>query len=253
MGLIEMFQRIVRHHSFVAVRRDCRRAAGRAAATVALLCLLLAMGGCGTKQKVAIPHPEPVDAPLPAPVDPMADAAGRIRVWHTLMQEKLAASPFEKLESVNRFFNQLQFLDDLSLWGKEDYWATPTEMLVSNGGDCEDFATAKYFTLRRLDIPDEQLRLTYVKSLKLNKPHMVLSYYAKPDSDPLVLDSDKNYIQAATERRDLLPVYSFNAQGLWLNKQRQEVRIGGSEQLSLWQDLQQRWLREAVAGSRPTQ
>jgi len=141
---------------------------------VMLVVFLLFMSGCGAKRKVA--------------EEAVALDAGQQRIadWYALIKEKRDASEIEKLKSVNYFFNQLEFVDDLSHWGKDDYWATPQEMLVSNGGDCEDFATVKYFTLRLLDIPDEKLRLVYVKSLKLNQPHMVLSYYAEPTTDPLI-------------------------------------------------------------------
>jgi predicted transglutaminase-like cysteine proteinase len=124
-------------------------------------------------------------------------------------------------------------------------------MLASNGGDCEDFATAKYFTLRQLDIPDEKMRLIYVKSLKLKQPHMVLGYYAEATADPLILDNLVKEILSASERPDLIPIYSFNGQGLWLAKQESTDRLGGSERLSLWQELQLRFNQEAVAGPMP--
>ena len=126
--------------------------------TLFTLIIALLLSGCGTKKKV---HEEA------AALDP---GQQRVVDWHKLMQEKRNVSEMEKLESVNSFFNQLEFVDDLYHWGREDYWSTPQEMLVSNGGDCEDFATAKYFTLRQLDISDEKMRLTYVKALKLKCP-----------------------------------------------------------------------------------
>lgn len=204
-----------------------------------LTALLLSMGGCGARKKVAVPAVE---------LDP-----GRQRVedWHDLMREKHDAPEMEKLESVNNFFNRLEFVDDLIHWGKEDYWATPEEMLVSDGGDCEDFATAKYFTLRLLDIPDQKMRLTYVKSLKLNQAHMVLSYYPDPTADPFVLDNLIPAILFASQRPDLIPVYSFNARGLWLTRKQSSHRLGGPERMSLWLELQSRFSRGAHAAPLP--
>ncbi len=157
----------------------------------------------------------------------------------------------ENLAAVNSFFNQLEFVDDLGHWGKEDYWATPREMLISNGGDCEDFVTAKYFTLRHLDIPDQSMRLTYVKSLILNQPHMVLSYSVEQNADPLILDNLAQMILPASQRKDLIPVYSFNGQGLWLTRKQSSLRLGGSERLSLWQEVQSRFNREVLAAPLP--
>jgi predicted transglutaminase-like cysteine proteinase len=121
-----------------------------------------------------------------------------------------------QLTEVNRFFNQFAYNDDMKLWGQEDYWATPEEFIGINGGDCEDYVVAKYFALRSLGVADEHLYLTYVKALKENRAHMVLSYFETPKSTPLILDNYNPEILLADKRRDLLPVYSFNAKSLFL-------------------------------------
>lgn len=208
--------------------------------TVLPVVILLALTGCGAKKTI-----------------PVEDAVGfdpgqhRIASWHELMREQREVPEMQKLQAVNSFFNRLEFVEDLIHWGKADYWASPQEMLVSNGGDCEDFATAKYFTLRQLNVSDEKMRLIYVKSLRLNQPHMVLGYYADPGTDPLVLDNFTDSLLPASERTDLLPIYSFNGQGLWLAKKRGSERLGGPERLSLWQELRSRFNREVIAAPLP--
>lgn len=154
----------------------------------------------------------------------------------------------QKLELVNDFMNQTPFIDDIKHWGKEDYWATPIEFLSTNGGDCEDFSIAKYFTLRALGVPDDKLRITYVKELVIyNQAHMVLAYFPTPDDEPLVLDNINKTIQPASNRSDLLPVYSFNGSGLWLAKEQsgRAQQVGGSDRIGHWRDLQAR-LRAAM-------
>lgn len=149
----------------------------------------------------------------------------------------------EKLELVNDFMNRTRFLNDIDHWGKEDYWATPVEFLSTDGGDCEDFSIAKYFTLRALGVPDEKLRITYVKELVIyNQAHMVLAYFPTPDAEPLVLDNINKTIQPASTRTDLLPVYSFNGSGLWLAKEQtgRAQQVGGSDRIGQWRDLQGR-------------
>lgn len=222
-----------------AVNRGMTASYSLLLSVIMVFAALLLFSGCGAKKKT------PDEA---LELDP---GQQRIADWHALMQEKREATEMEKLESVNSFFNQLEFVDDLYHWGKKDYWATPQEMLASNGGDCEDFATAKYFTLRQLDIPDDKMRLTYVKALKLKEPHMVLNFYTEPVADPLVLDSLVKEILFASERTDLIPIYSFNGQGLWLAKKQSSDRLGGSEGLSLWQELQFRFSQEAIAAPLP--
>ncbi len=122
-----------------------------------------------------------------------------------------------KLIEVNRFFNQFQYREDIDQWGQKDYWATPQEFIGTQKGDCEDFVIAKYFSLRKLGVPDNRLYLTYVKALKKNVAHMVLSYFETPASIPLVLDNYNPRIFPASKRQDLLPVYSFNANSLFLS------------------------------------
>ena len=114
------------------------------------------------------------------------------------------------LQLVNDHLNRIPYLTDQAHWSQDDYWATPAESVASNGGDCEDYAIAKYFLLKELGVPLARLRITYVKALKINEAHMVLAYYPRPDAEPLILDSLDPRVRPASERSDLVPVYSFN-------------------------------------------
>jgi predicted transglutaminase-like cysteine proteinase len=148
-----------------------------------------------------------------------------------------------KIELANDFMNKTPFVDDIVHWGKEDYWATPIEFLSTNGGDCEDFSIAKYFTLRALGLIDDRLRITYVKELvQYKQAHMVLLYFPSPDAEPLVLDNINKTILPASARTDLLPVYSFNGSTLWLAKERtgRAEQVGASDRIGHWRELQAR-------------
>lgn len=165
-------------------------------------------------------------------------ARRRVSFWNDLITANKQTDELEKLRLVNEFFNELAFVSDIDHWGMEDYWATPMQMLTSNGGDCEDFSIAKYFTLREMGVPAERMRLTYVKALELNQAHMVLTYFPTPESDPLVLDNLTTEIRPASERMDLLPVYSFNGNSLWLAKSRGNAQhIGNANRLSRWNEV----------------
>ncbi|MFS1907528.1 transglutaminase-like cysteine peptidase [Vibrio lentus] len=169
-------------------------------------------------------------------------AAKRVTTWRSNIAAYGGLSEREKLESVNQFFNQMYFVDDSILWGKNDYWATPLEFLGSNAGDCEDFTIAKYFSLLELGVPDKKLRLVYVKALELNQFHMVLAYYSKPSAEPLILDNLNPEIKRGSKRGDLRPIYSFNGKNLWLIKSAagSGKLAGKSSRLSLWNDLRSR-------------
>ncbi len=214
-------------------------------ALVVLAPPLLLLGGCGSAPK----HAEMGAAGNPTleriERDYGPEARARVEGWKTLVETEQNAPEPEKLRSVNRFFNQLEFVDDPIHWGVADYWATPVETLATNGGDCEDFTLAKYLTLRSLAVPEARMRMSYVKSLTLNQPHMVLAYYPTPEAEPLLLDNIVEAISPASERPDLIPVYSFNGSGLWLARQRSgagggDELVGSDRQVGLWQEFLQR-------------
>ncbi|GAC32262.1 transglutaminase-like cysteine peptidase [Paraglaciecola polaris] len=169
------------------------------------------------------------------------DALERVQNWQQLLNDSHALPIDEKLYQINNFFNELDFVDDIEHWDQDDYWATPVEFLATHGGDCEDFVIAKFFSLKELGVPAEKLRLMYVTATRIRQAHMVLAYYEEPNSVPLVLDNINRRILPASRRRDLLPIYSFNGDGLWLAKEQgrgQKVQQGGNN--NLWNDLNKR-------------
>lgn len=169
---------------------------------------------------------------------PLGEGRWRIDDWQRLLDEQVGKSEQQQLKAVNQFFNlRLRFRDDIQLWRVKDYWATPVEALFRGAGDCEDFAIAKYFSLRQLGVPSEKLRITYVKALRQNQAHMVLTYYPQPTAIPLVLDNLIDAIEPASRRTDLVPVYAFNAEGLWLPGEGGGKQVGDAKRLSRWQDL----------------
>lgn len=149
-----------------------------------------------------------------------------------------------RLEQANRFFNErIVFGEDRVVWGQADYWASPMEALSRGVGDCEDFAIAKYVTLASTGTDPSRLRLVYTlaRTGAAGEPpggqaHMVLVYHEHPGADPLVLDNLVPDILPMTQRPDLLPVFSFNAEGLWLGVG--QVRAGDPlARLSRWRGV----------------
>ena len=166
-------------------------------------------------------------------------ARARLESWKRDAAERKRSAGAEAalLVSVNRMLNRVPFVDDTVHWREIDYWATPAETVGSNGADCEDFSIAKYFLLKELGVPIARLRLTYVKSLRLNQAHMVLAYYARPDDEPLVLDNLEDTVRPASQRKDLIPVYSFNDEEVWIELR---GRSGSPQQLRNWRALVER-------------
>lgn len=160
-----------------------------------------------------------------------------------MLEESRALPDDEKLKAVNQFFNRrIRFNADQAVWGMPDYWATPLEFIGRAQGDCEDFAIAKYISLLMLGVPNDKLRLIYVRarfggSLILNtEAHMVLGYYVDPAGDPIILDSLLNSIRPAAARTDLTPIFSFNSQGLWVPGA-PNLGADPTARLSRWRDV----------------
>ena len=179
-------------------------------------------------------------------------SSARLGSWQNLLANSAPQdSESARLERVNRFINRsVSFVSDQQAWGADDYWATPAQTLSQGKGDCEDFAIAKYFSLVSLGIPSEKLRLTFVKALTQNQAHMVLAYYPSPNEQPLILDNLDPHIRPASERRDLLPVYSFNNHGVFLAKNPQRASQP-PEFLARWDELSERALADGSATPAP--
>lgn len=144
-----------------------------------------------------------------------------------------------KLNGVNDFFNQTPYASDKETWGISDYWATRYEFLGKDRGDCEDYVIAKYFTLKELGVPTSKLFMTYAKSLKYKTAHMVLTYYATPRSEPLILDNYNFKILPSSQRDDLIPIYSFSGDELFNAKQAQIGKMvpAAAKQTRPWDEL----------------
>lgn len=154
-----------------------------------------------TDRMAAEAAPEPVKA-ICKPGTRAADCKATHR---TSRLDKLRSrSPLRQLKAVNREMNRLTYVADTDNWGQTDYWATPGEMLA-RGGDCEDFATAKYFALRRLGFAAADLRIAVVWDSVDREQHAVL--LARAGDRILVLDNkraDLTPIAAVADRYQLL-------------------------------------------------
>lgn len=148
-------------------------------------------------------------------------AVSGVQALQPLLMQATGQDEATQLQSINQFFNrQILFREDTEAWGQVDYWASPLESLAKGQGDCEDYAIAKYFSLLAVGMPTTKLRLVYVRA-QIGGPqgavqaHMVLAYYAAPGAEPMILDNLITEVRPASRRPDLVPVFSFNSEGLW--------------------------------------
>ena len=158
------------------------------------------------------------------------------------------------LTQVNGFAHRhFTYADDSQQFDKEDYWTSPAELLSSRLGDCEDWAIFSYISLRHMGIPEHQMRLVYVRAAiggpysSISQAHMVLAYYPVGADEPLVIDSLISDILPASQRTDLTPVFSFNADGLWVGTSGQKSRQSSSARLSHWREVLARMEAQGIS------
>ena len=171
------------------------------------------------------------------------DGVTATKDWSEALALFRKAPEQSRLKDINDYVNHKIRLDtDIHIWGQEDYWATPIEALTEGAGDCEDYAIAKYFSLKFAGVPVSKLRISYVKARiggansNVTQAHVVLTHYSTPDADPLVLDSLISEIRPASRRTDLIPIFSFNSEGVWPAGNK-ESQPGAGNRLSKWMDL----------------
>ncbi|MGE3714260.1 MAG: transglutaminase-like cysteine peptidase [Alphaproteobacteria bacterium] len=136
-----------------------------------------------------------------------------IKDWKEMI-ESLKNEPLaEQLKKVNSWANAHPYIVDQLNWGMEDYWETPHEFL-SVSGDCEDYAIAKYYSLRTLGVPENALRIIIVQDLNLGGIiHAILGVY---DGDRLViLDNQIQQVMPALKIYHYRPIYALNASSWW--------------------------------------
>jgi predicted transglutaminase-like cysteine proteinase len=136
--------------------------------------------------------------------------------WMKKIEEFRTLPKSEQVNAVNSYLNEMPYIEDIVNWGMEDFWATPIEFL-QRSGDCEDYAIAKYKSLRLLGFTPEELRIVVLNDLNLNVLHAVLG--VKVDGRYMILD---NQIKQTVESRRVFhyqPIYSINEDGWWRHVQ----------------------------------
>lgn len=144
--------------------------------------------------------------------DPERCSSRAVLAWRAMLQSQSDHAPIDQLQAVNRFFNNWEYKPDAENYGRGDYWATPLEFL-RNSGDCEDYAIAKYVTLRRLGFPADRLRLVVVRDTVRQIAHAVLAVYLEDQVH--VLDNLTSAVLPQDRVSHYVPYYSTNERSRW--------------------------------------
>ena len=157
-----------------------------------------------------------------------ASSSKAVKAWQAMIRDNKGARQIEQLHAVNGFINQWRYRTDNYNYKQSDYWASPAEFFARSG-DCEDYAIAKYVTLRQMGFAADQLRLVVVKDLNQNLAHAVLAAYV--DGDVFILDNVTSEIRSQDAVTEYAPYYSVNEQARWAHAAAPAAKVASAAAL----------------------
>jgi predicted transglutaminase-like cysteine proteinase len=137
--------------------------------------------------------------------------------WKAFLSGLKGRDRMAQIKEINRFMNAAAYIIDPINYRVPDYWATPRQFL-NKDGDCEDYAIAKFMSLRALGYDNASLRIVVLQDLNLRLAHAVLVAYV--DGKALVLDNQIPQVVPADIIRHYKPYYSINEDHWWLHRPR---------------------------------
>jgi predicted transglutaminase-like cysteine proteinase len=138
---------------------------------------------------------------------------GARKRWFDMVQDEREEDRYAQMVVVNRWLNNHRYITDYDLWGKSDFWETPGQF-VDKSGDCEDYAIAKYYTLRMLGWPEDDLRLVVLYDSMRQMPHAVLA--VRYNGENYLLDNLSTQPIPDKFVHQYTPYYAINAQHRWV-------------------------------------
>ena len=118
----------------------------------------------------------------------------------------------KEAKALNRKINKVKYVDDFKNYGEFDYWATPEEF-YTHGGDCEDYAIAKYDALLRLGQSDKDMFIVVAKNKKTKLMHTLLQ--VKLRGKQYLLDNTDNILHPLNYLKRFDVQYKINRVG-WI-------------------------------------
>lgn len=160
--------------------------------------------------------------------------------WLSFLDAQRGLTRRAQLDAVNQWANAKPYVEDWVNWHVADYWETPGEF-IAKGGDCEDFAITKYFSLIRLGFAAGDLRIVVVADSTTHGFHAVLA--ARVDGTVWLMDNFLPTVVAMDSQPQYTAVYSLNQQGWWLHSnptvQLAGITITAAPAASSWQRVAQ--------------
>ncbi len=114
-----------------------------------------------------------------------------------------------KMKLANRFINARRWRIEPR---RDDDWRT-LEDFLQYGGDCEDFAIAKYFLLRQVGFATDDLRIAITWDREVQDYHAVTLVHL--DGEVFILDVDGGPPRGERAQKNYRFLFSINENGIW--------------------------------------
>jgi predicted transglutaminase-like cysteine proteinase len=137
----------------------------------------------------------------------------RLKGLRHILLEGADLTPEQQIRLVNRYINRQTYKDERvsSQTVAGNQWETLTEFL-EHGGDCEDFAVAKYFILREFGVDAEDMRIVIGKESQRATHHAMLA--VKFDDGVWLLENDNKIYRNGDQDINSF-VYAINENSIW--------------------------------------
>ena len=227
----------------MVLRRVRNRSRWRLMATALCLCLFFGVtpadahkpGAHGSLSeflaRIRAFHPTPFKAPIRFPK--WEDALNRFHLqrlaygfrpfenqWNAFLATIRNDAPMEKLRRVQDYVNFFGYVREPQPSKGADYWKAPAEFFTASG-DCEDYAIAKYWSLRKTGFSADALRILVVYAKRGQTAHTVLR--ARVDGRFYLLDSLYENVEPLDRIHDYVGLYGINAAHAYLFPQRDRL------------------------------
>ena len=137
------------------------------------------------------------------------------------------ASLRDKMNAINTTINHtIRYARDIDTYKVADYWATPSETLKRQQGDCEDLAILKMAALNAEGVDLKDMAVVVLFDQKRHFYHAVLSVSA--GGNHYILDNMRDEVLADSRLPDYMPLYSIAGGKGYLHGS----RVGGSQMAS---------------------
>lgn len=137
-----------------------------------------------------------------------------LKLWYEFLASIKNEPADKQINAVNSFANKKTYVLDMDNYGMADYWAIAREFFYK-GGDCEDYAITKFFSLLWLGYDPNLLRIIILQDTNLRLHHAILAVSYK--NDVLILDNQTQQVVSHQKIKHYLPLYSVNEKNWWLH------------------------------------